>query len=159
MPTFNATRDSFTPAAFSVSSAPNWCLDAVGTGVFGKIIMIGWGGSLTTSTGYSTRWARPTTAGTGTKTAITIGYNQPNYTAAAFTATTSYATSQPIFPAQSVGDLWTQNWNGQGGVGVIVMPLANPWWVSTGVLTGALGCQNYTGTDAAGSSYTTTWEE
>ena len=48
MPTFNAMRDSFTPAAFSISSAPNWCLDAVGTGVFGKVIMFTWGGSLTT---------------------------------------------------------------------------------------------------------------
>jgi len=159
MPTFSAQRDSFTPASWSQSSAPNWCLDAVGAGVFGKVIMIGWGGSLTTSTGYSTRWARPTSSGTGTKTTITLGYLQPNYTVAAFTAATSYATSQPVFPAQSVGDLWTQNWNGQGGVGVIVMPLANPWWVANGVLQSELGCQNYTGTDASGSSYSCEWEE
>jgi len=159
MPTFNAMHQSFTPSAFSLSSVPNWCLDAVGTGVFGKVVMITWGGSLTTSTGYSTRWVRPTTAGTGSKTAITIGYNQPNYATAAFTATSSYGTSQPIVPAQDVGDLWSQRWNAQGGVGVIAMPLANPWWVATGVLQGALECQNYNGVDATGSSYGVTWEE
>lgn len=159
MPTFTAMRDSFTPAAFTVSSAPNWCLDAVGTGVFGKVVMINWGGSLTASTGYSTRWARPTASGTGAKTAIVLGYAQPNYTVAAFTATSSYGTSQPVFPAQSVGDLYNQNWNAQGGVGVIVHPLNNPWWVATGVLAGALGCQNYTGTDASGSNYGVEWEE
>lgn len=159
MPTFSAMRTSFTPAAFTISSTPNWCLDAVGTGVFGKVVMINWGGALTSSTGYSTRWVRPTTAGTGAKTAITLGYGQPNYTTAAFTATSSYATSQPIVPARDVGDLWSQSWNGQGGVGVIAMPLANPWWIATGVLVGALECQNYAGTDAASSNYGVEWEE
>lgn len=159
MPTFSGNRSSFTPATWSLSSAPNWCLEAVGTGVFGKVIMIGWGGSATTSTGYLTRWVRPTTAGTGGKTAITIGYSQPNYATAAFTNTSAYATSSPIVPAVGVGDLWAQAWNAQGGVGVIVMPLANPWWLATGVLVGSLECQNVTGTDAALSSYSLEWEE
>lgn len=160
MPTFNAMRDNFTPSTFATTAAaPNWCLDAVGTGVFGKVVMINWGGSLTASTAYATRWVRPTSAGTGTKTAIVIGYNQPNYATAAFTATSSFGTAQPVVPAQSVGDLYTQNWNAQGGVGVIVLPLANPWWVSTGVLQGALTCMNYIGVDANGSSYGVMWEE
>lgn len=159
MPTFSANRQSFTPAAWSVSSVPNWCLDAVAAGTFGKITIISWGGSLTTSTGYSTRWARPTTAGTGTKTTIQQGALQPNYTAPGLFATTSYGTSQPVFPAQDVGDLWSERWNAQGGVGAIVMPLANPWWVVNSAGTGALGCQNYNGVDATGSSYGVTWEE
>lgn len=158
MPTFNAGRDNFTPAAFTLSSAPNWCLESTAT-TLTKIVMIGWGGSLTTSTGYSTRWVRPTTAGTGARTAIVIGTDHPNFNSPAGLATSAYATSSPIVPAQAVGDLWTQNWNGQGGVGVIVMPLANPWWVITAVLTGTIECQNYTGADAAGSSYNVTWEE
>jgi len=130
MPTFNAGNGAFTPS----TTNDNWTLDAVGTGVFGKVISIGWGGSLTTSTGYRTRWVRPTTAGTGTKTALTIGYNQPNYIAAAFTATSTYGTAQPVLPTDPAGNLHAQNWNAQGGVGMIVMPLANPWWVSTGRL-------------------------
>lgn len=159
MPTFNANHSSFTPSATALSPTPNWCLDAVGTGVFGKVVMFSWGGSETTSTSYATRWVRPTTAGTGAKTAITIGFSQPNYTTAAFTATASYATSQPIIPAASVGDLWAENWNGQGGVGAIALPLNNPWYVSTGVLVSALECVNVTGTGAATTSYGVVWEE
>lgn len=155
MPTFSAGNGAFTPS----TTNDNWTLDAVGTGVFGKIVMIGWGGRLTTSTGYRTRWTRPTTAGTGAKTALTIGFSQPNYAAAAFTATSTYATTQPVLAADPSGNLWAQDWNAQGGVGVIVPPLANPWWVATGVLQGALSCRNIAGTDANGSSYHVEWEE
>jgi len=163
MPTFTATHYSFTPSAWSISSTPNWCLDSVGTGVFGKVTMIGWGGDGTTSTGYSTRWIRPTTAGTGAKTSVFVGWNQPNYTVPAFTCTASYGTSQPIVGvvggAAASAELWAQNWNVQGGVGIIVHPLANPWWVATGVLQGALECQNVSGVDANLSSYSVSWEE
>lgn len=155
MPTFTAGNGAFTPA----TTNDNWTLDAVGTGVFGKVVAIGWGGRLTTSTGYRTRWVRPTTAGVGGKTALTIGFHQPNYTTAAFTATSTYATTQPVLPADPAGNLWAQDWNAQGGVGMIVLPLANPWFVSTGVLQGALSCRNIAGTDANGSSYEVTWEE
>lgn len=155
MPTFSAGNGAFTPS----TTNDNWTLDAVGTGVFGKIIAIGWGGRLTTSTGYRTRWTRPTAAGTGGKTALTLAFHQPNYTAAAFTATSTYATTQPTLAVDPAGNLWAQDWNAQGGVGMIVMPLANPWWVATGVLQGALSCRNVAGTDASGSEYMVTWEE
>jgi hypothetical protein len=163
MPTFNAGNGAFTPGltnpAAGAAQAGNWNIDAVGTGVFGKIISVGWGGQLTTSTAYRTRWARPTSAGTGTKTALVIGYNQPNYATAAFTCTSIYATAGPTLPADPGGNLYATSWNGQGGLGILIHPLANPWWVSTGVLQGALSCQNITGADASGSSYQVTWEE
>lgn len=155
MPTFNAGNGAFTPS----TTNDNWTLDAVGTGVFGKIVSIGWGGSLTTSTGYRTRWVRPTAAGVGGKTALTIGFSQPNYATAAFTATSTYATTQPVLPTDPAGNLYATNWNGQGGLGVIIHPLANPWWVVTGVLQGALSCRNTFGVDANASSYQMTWEE
>jgi hypothetical protein len=155
MPTFAGGNGAFTPSTTNDS----WTIDAVGTGVFGKIVEIGWGGRLTTSTGYRTRWTRPTAAGTGAKTALTIAAHQPNYAAAAFTLTSTYATTQPTLPADPAGNLWAQDWNSQGGVGVIAMPLANPWWVVTGVLQGALSCRNVAGTDASGSSYHVVWEE
>ena len=161
MPTFSAMRSSFTPAVWSLSSNPNWALDASVSlnGLFGKIVMINWGGSGTTSTGYLTRWVRPTTAGTGARTAITIAASQPNYATNGLLPLSVYATSQPIVPAVSVGDLWSQAWNVQGGVGVIVLPLANPWWISGGILQGAIECQNVSGVDAALSSYGVEWEE
>lgn len=155
MPTFTAGNGAFTPS----TTNDCWTLDAVGTGVFGKVVAIGWGGSATTSTGYRTRWTRPTTAGVGGKTALTLAFHQPNYTAAAFTATSTYATTQPVLAADPAGNLYATDWNAQGGIGMIVMPLANPWWVSTGVLQGALSCRNTKGTDASLSSYEVTWEE
>lgn len=155
MPSFSGGNAAFTPS----TTNDNWTIDAVGTGVFGKVTAIGWGGSLTTSTGYRTRWTRPTTAGGGTKTALTIAYNQPNYTTAAFTLTSTYGTTQPVLAADPAGNLWRQDWNGQGGVGIYIPPLANPWWVATGVLQGSLSCRNTLGTDASASSYHVSWEE
>lgn len=155
MATFTAGIGAFTPS----TSNDNWTLDAVGTGVFGKVVQIAWGGQLATSTGYRTRWTRPTTAGVGSKTALTLAYHQPNYTSAAFTCTSTYATTQPVLASDPAGNLFATSWNAQGGLGIIVMPLANPWWVATGVLQGALSCRNVTGVDASGSSYEVTWEE
>jgi len=154
MPTFSGGNGAFTPS----TTNDNWTVDSVGTGVFGKIIAIGWGGRLITSTGYRTRWVRPSAAGTGGKTALTVNGHQPNYNTAAFTLTSTYATTQPTLPADPAA-LWGQDWNAQGGLGVMVFPLANPWWVSTGVLQGALSCRNIAGTDSNGSSYDVTWEE
>lgn len=160
MPTFNAGNGAFTPSTSTgAAAAGNWTLDAVGTGVFGKVISVGWGGRLTTSTGYRTRWTRPTTAGSGTKTALTIGFAQPNYTTAAFTATASYATTNPVSATDPAGNLYATDWNAQGGLGILIHPLANPWWVATGVLQGSLTCQNVAGNDASGSSYQVCWEE
>lgn len=62
-------------------------------------------------------------------------------------------------PADPGGNLWGQSWNAQGGVGLIVMPLANPWWLVQGVLTGQISCRNVNGVDANGSSYEATVEE
>lgn len=156
MPTFSGGNAAFTPS----TSNDNWTLDSVGTGIFGKIVEFGWGGSLTTSTGYRTRWTRPTTSGVGSKTAITIAYNQPNYGTAAFTLTSTYATSQPTLAADPAGNLHRQDWNGQGGLGFIALPLANPIWLSTGGSLGSeFSCRNTLGTDANASSYHVVWEE
>jgi len=153
MPSFNANNGAFTPA----TTQDNWCLDSQTAGVFGKVVAIGWGGRLTTSTGYRTRWTRPTTIGSGTFTALTLGYGQPNY----FTAGARCGTfaTQPVLAADPAGNLWAQDWNAQGGVGVIVMPLANPWYFVNGVLTGQVACRNVAGTDANGSTYSVEWEE
>ena len=155
MPTFSGGNGQFTPS----TSNDNWTLDAVGTGVFGKVVMFGWGGSGTTSSGYRTRWTRATSAGTGSKTALTIAYQQPNYTTAAFTLTATFGSTQPTLATDPSGNLWAEDWNVQGGTGVIVLPLANPWWVATGVLQSELNCRNTKGTDASLSSYNVTWEE
>lgn len=153
MPTFSSGNGAFTPS----TTNDNWTIDSVGTGVFGKVIGIGWGGRLIASTGYRTRWTRPTTAGITKGAQLAIQAHQPNYNTPAFTVTATY-TTQPVLPADP-SNLWAQDWNAQGGTGAIYFPLNNPWFVATGVLQGALSCRNVAGVDASGSSYEVTWEE
>ena len=153
MPSFSGGNGAFTPS----TSQDNWTLDSQTAGVFGKVVMVGWGGRLTTSTGYRTRWTRPTTAGASTFTALTIGYNQPNYTSAG--ARLGTFVTAPVLASDPAGNLWQQDWNAQGGTGVVVAPLANPWWFVNGILQGQISCRNVAGTDASGSSYPVEWEE
>lgn len=157
MPTFTGGNGAFTPS----TTNDNWTLDfnPGATGAFGKVVAIGWGGRLTSSTGYRTRWTRPTTAGVGAGTAITLAYHQPLYTSAQAALYSTYATTQPVLAADPGANLHQQDWNAQGGVGMIVLPLANPWWAVKGVLQSAISCRNVAGTDANGSSYECTWEE
>jgi hypothetical protein len=160
MPTFTGGAGAMTPA----TNNDNWNLDyGVTAGTFGKVIAIGWGGRLTSSGGYRTRWTRPTTAGSSTFNTCTLAFHQPNYVAAGGrlginTATTAWNTAATL-PADPAGNLWAQDWNAQGGVGVIVPPLANPWWIVNGVLQGQIACRNVAGTDVGLSSYEVTWEE
>lgn len=153
MPTYTSNNGAFTPS----TSQDNWTLDSQSTGVFGKIVMIGWGGQLTTSSGYRTRWTRPTAAGSSTFTALTNAYHQPNYTS--FGSRVGTFATPPTLAADPSGNLWGQSWNAQGGVGVIVPPLANPWWFVNGALQGQISCRNINGVDANGSSYDVTVEE
>lgn len=166
MPTFEANNGAFTPTtsnpAAGGSANGNWNLLAASAGVFAKVIQIGWGGRLTTSTGYRTRWSRPTgTAVAGAASAFTgqPAAAQPNYTSAGCTFVQSWATTNPTLSADPQNNLYAQDWNAQGGVGVIVHPLANPWWLVNGIAQGIITCLNVAGTDANGSSYTVAWEE
>lgn len=155
MPTFSSGNGAFTPS----TTVDNWNLDYIVTaGSFGKVVAIGWGGRLTTSTGYRTRWTRPTTAGTSSFTVLTNAYHQPNYVAVQGRVG-QYKNVNPTLATDPAGNLWAQDWNAQGGVGMIVMPLANPWWVVNGVLQSQISCINIAGTDASGSSYEVTVEE
>jgi hypothetical protein len=139
------------------TSNDNWTLGPGAANIFGKIFQFSWGGQVTTSAAYATRWVRPTTVGT-TATAITLGYGQPNYAAAGLALASTW-TTQPVIPAAGVGNLFGQSWNGQGGNGVIVLPLDKEWWVVGTVLTGQISCRNTAGVDASNSSYFCSWKE
>jgi hypothetical protein len=152
MPTYTATRIAFTPA----TNADNWTLDAGSAGDVGEVIAIGWGGELTTSTGYRTRWVRPTTAGI-TITAMTAEDHTPGYSTPLLAIASTW-TTQPVIPASPVA-LFAQSWNAHGGLGYVALPLAAPWRVVNGVLQGQVSCRNDGGTDASGSSYSCTWTE
>jgi hypothetical protein len=156
MPTFSGGNAAFTPA----TTQDCWTLDAATTaGTIGNVRTFAWGGSGTTSSGYRTRWTRPTTRGTGGGTVITLGYNNPNYTTAALFLYSAYTTSQSVLAADPSGNLHRQDWNVQGGQGYIALPLANPWMVSSGILQSTIACRNTLGTDANLSSYHVMWDE
>jgi hypothetical protein len=154
MPTFMGNNGAFTPS----TSSDIWVLDADGAGEFGKVISIGWGGRLTTSTGYRTRWFRPT--GTATSTQTSLNPERANGTMGGtpllFFGT--YATNST--PSTDPKNLHAQDWNAHGGLGYVVLPLANPWWVTNGSTAAQqIACRNAAGVDASGSSYSLTWEE
>jgi hypothetical protein len=152
MPGFAAERGAFTPA----TTQDNWTLDADTAGDVGEVDAFGWGGRLTTSTGYRTRWTRPTTAGASTFTAITNEAKTPGY-ATPLNRIGTFATA-PVL-ATDPDNLFGIDWNAHGGVGYIVLPLDGRWRFINGVLQGQISCRNVAGTDANGSSYSVSWME
>lgn len=152
MPVFTATRIGFSP----VTTTDNYTLAGDSAGDVGEVLSIGWGGELTTSTGYRTRWVRPTTAGM-TIVAMVAEDHTPGYSTPLLAVASSW-TTQPVIPASPVA-LFGQSWNAHGGLGYVALPLAAPWRVINGVLQGQISCRNDGGTDANGSSYSVTWSE
>src|SRR5258708_8629028 len=117
MPTLTCGNGAFTPA----TNQDNYTVDSQTAGVVGKVLAIGWGGRLAASTGYRTRWTRPTTQGTSTFTALTSGFHQPNYTS--FGGRVGTFVTAPVLAADPAGNLCPQDWNAQGGGGMLVLPL------------------------------------
>ena len=157
MPTFSAGPGStFTPSL----TLDNWTLDAATAGEMARVVSIGFGGRLTTSTGYSTRWTRPTTAG-ATPVNFTASAYSPNFPTPTVTCVDTW-TTEPVLAVgtgAAAENLHYQAWNAHGGLGYIVLPLANPWWIIGGLLRGQVSCRNMSGVDADGSSYSVVWEE
>lgn len=152
MPGFSGNNGAFTPS----TTQDSWTLDADTAGDVAKVISIGWGGRLTTSTGYRTRWVRPTTAGAGVFTALANEALDPHY-ATPLNRIGTFATV-PVLPTDP-DNLHAQDWNAHGGLGYIVMPLSKEWMLVNGLLAGQISCRNVAGTDANGSSYGVTWDE
>lgn len=148
---------SFTPS----TTQGNWTLETgTTTGVFARITQVNWGGSGTSSIGYRTRWSRPSTLGATPGTAIVLSYNNPNYATAAASIIPTYTTPVTL-TADPGNNLFQMDWNVQGGGGILILPLAQPWWVlgNGGNNKQQLTCINTKGTDAGLSSYGLAWEE
>lgn len=154
MAQFSAQNANFTPS----TSQDNWLLDTNATTALGKIKVISWGGSDTTSNGYRTRWYRPTTIGSSTFTALTV--QAANSAATNIVRAGTFATAATP-PAEPVS-LMEQAWNSLGGGGVVVLPIGGEWFVfGNGATTvaGQIGCRNTAGVGANLSSYGVIWEE
>ncbi len=154
MPTFSGSRAGFTPS----TTSSNWVLEGDTAGDVGSIVAIGWGGELTTSTAYRTRWVRATTAGVGAGTALASEAHTPGHATPLISLYSGYATTEEVLPA-APDALHLQSWNAHGGLGYVALPLAAPWQIVNGVLTATVSCRNLVGTDANGSSYSVTWTE
>jgi hypothetical protein len=156
MSTFGATRGAHTPS----TTSDNWTLEANAAGEVGKVKMISWGGRGTTSTGYRTRWTRPTTNPTGSATALTAGNGNPA-TSSVCQAVSVYATTQATLGTDPAGNLFDMDWNIVGGGGAIVLPLGGEWIVVNSATAGHgyISCRNVAGTDASLSTYGLSWEE
>ena len=154
MATFSGQNGAFTPA----TNADNWVLDADTAGDVGQVVEVGWGGRLTTSTGYRTRWARPTTNASSTFTTLTPQSGSPTSSPGCRVGTFATAATLGTDPGNN---LYSQDWNAHGGVGVLVLPLGAPWYVVNSATAGhqQIACRNVAGTDANGSSYTVLWTE
>ena len=72
MPGFNGTREDHTPSI----TADNWTLSGLTSGDNCKVTLFHWGGGLVATTQYTTRWARPTTAGVGAGTETGLSWAQ-----------------------------------------------------------------------------------
>lgn len=160
MPTFTGNSGhNLTPN----TASDLWVLDANAATELAKVISIGWGGSHTTSTGYRTRWARPTTVAQSTFTSLSPETTSPNAGYASPTLQFGTFLTNAVLPTESSSaakNLHVQHWNVHGGLGFVVLPLANPWWVSgAGTAVQQVACRNTSGTDASMSAYQVTWEE
>jgi hypothetical protein len=153
MPNFTVNNGGFTPS----TAADNYTLDAQAAGVVARVVMISWGGSGTTSIGYRTRWTRPTGVGSSTFTSLSPAASNPNYPTPGARAG-SFAT-QPTLAADPASNLFATDWNVQGSLGILVHPVADPWFIVFGAATQQISCRNTKGTDAGLSSYGLEWAE
>jgi hypothetical protein len=151
---FGNQGGTFTPVAHA-TNANNITLHADTAGDVGVVRQIGWGGRGTTSTGYRTRWGRPTSNGS-TPTAITSGPGNPS--AVSLCTYNTYGTA-PVLAADPAA-LFVIDWNIVGGGGVIILPLAGGWFVVGSAAPYAqVACGNIAGADANLSSYMIAHEE
>src|SRR5271154_3721017 len=155
MAQFSAANVAASVAA-SATNLNNYTFTLLTTGDIASVKMISWGGSDTSLVPQSTRWCRVTSTAV-TPTAIPVQSSSPGITPNS--SVNTYAT--PAAGATSPAGLFQQNWNSQGGGGVVVLPIGGEWRISGGALGTAysqIGCGNTVGT-SSNVSFGIQWEE
>jgi hypothetical protein len=155
MSDFTNANANFTPS----TSADNWVLDPNANTLSAKVKYVAWGGQSTVSTGYRTRWFRPTVIGSSTFTAVGAT-NAANPGATALMRFGTFATNTT--PPADPGALFDQSWNSLGGGGILVLPIGSEWLaisVGTAGINGQIACRNAAGVEASLSSYSVQWNE
>jgi len=130
----------------SATTLNNYVLTNLTAGDIASVKMISWGGSDTSLVSQSTRWARVNNT-PATPAALAIQSSSPGITPNSSCNTyTTVATG-----ASSPAGLFQDNWNSQGGGGVVVLPIGGEWRISGGALGTAynqIGCGNTVGTSS-----------
>ena len=149
-----------TPGVGNYTFSPGAGGGAGTAGAMGKVKIINWGGSSTTSTGYRTRWVRSSTDPTGAATVLTLGKSNPNPVAVCAVAA-SFATTNATIPADPSGNLFATNRNSLGGGGILNLPIGGEWFIVSSATagTGYIQCINTAGVEANLSTYGITFEE
>ena len=143
--------------AASASNLAYWVLTQLTAGNIASVKAFGWGGGDTSLIAFSTRWARVNNT-PATPTSLGVTSSSPGITPNSTVNT--YGTAATGATAPTLG-LWQQNWNSQGGGGVMVLPIGGEWRVSGGALGttyNQLGCGCTQGT-SSNLSFALTFEE
>jgi len=156
MADFTNANANFTPS----TTADNWVLDPSTNITYSKVRVITWGGQGVTSTGYRTRWFRPTTIASSTFTAVGAvnAATNPGLTPGVRFGTFATNSTPPADP----GALHNVSWNVLGGGGIYALPIGGEWSiisVGTATVNGQIACRNAAGIDASLSSYGVQWQE
>lgn len=145
-------------ATASGTNLTNYVFTMITVGDIGACKMISWGGSDTSLVAQSTRWARVTNTPV-TAVAIALDKSSPGITPNATVNTYSGTAAAGV---ASPSGLFQQNWNSQGGGGVVVLPIGGEWYISGGALGTAynqIGCGNTVGAGSTSQSYGIQWQE
>jgi hypothetical protein len=145
-------------AAASPTNLNNYALTLLTAGDIASVKMISWGGSDTSLVAQSTRWARVSNT-PATPVSITVQSSSPGISSNSSVNTYSGTAAAG---ASSPAGLFQQNWNSQGGGGVVVLPIGGEWRISGGNLGTAynqIGCGNTAGGGSTSQSYGVQWEE
>jgi hypothetical protein len=140
----------------SSTTLNNYVLTLLTAGDVASVKMISWGGSDTSLVAQSTRWARVNNT-PATPTSLPIQSSSPGITPNSTCNTYGTVATGASAPA----GLFQQNWNSQGGGGVVVLPIGGEWRISGGALGTAynqIGCGNTVGA-SSNTSYGVQFEE
>ena len=144
MAQFSAAQVGLSVAA-SATNLQYWVLTNLTAGDIASVKMINWGGGDTSLIAIASRWCRVNNTPV-TPTALTIQSSSPGITPNSSVNTYTTAAAQ-----SGTTGLFQQNWNSQGGGGVVVLPIGGEWRISGGALGtvyNQIGCGCTAGTSS-----------
>jgi hypothetical protein len=135
----------------------NGTLTQLTAGIIAGVKAVSWGGSDTSLVAQSVRWARVSNT---PATPTSIATPQPTTPGTVAGCSLNTYSTTPTGAASPAG-LFSQDWNSQGGGGVLVLPIGGEWYVTGGALGttyNQIGCGNVVGA-SANTSFGWIWFE